>query len=147
MKNVRFLITLAILLLSTISIFSEEKEKVYEIKKINGKVQFENSLNKWQVVNEKTKLYSTTIISTGLNSSIVLMLEDGSLQTIKAMKKGVIGSLLSSDNSGGSGITIGAKVTESNISSETTQGRTNISTASTRASSAVEDIEWVEEEE
>ncbi len=63
------------------------------------------------------------------------------------MKKDVIETLLTSMTNGGSGITIGAKVTESNIDSSATQSRTNISTASTRASDAVEDMDWVDEEE
>jgi hypothetical protein len=49
---------------------------------------------------------------------------------------------LASSPSKGLGIKLGAQVIESNITADSDQGCTNISTASTRASDATKDVEW-----
>jgi hypothetical protein len=51
---------------------------------------------------------------------------------------------LTSAGASGAGIRIGGKVSDSNTTT-TARGTSNISTASTRASDAAEDLEWVEE--
>lgn len=43
------------------------------------------------------------------------------------------------------GIKLGSQVTQSKVSADQDQGRTNISTASTRASDATKDLEWIED--
>ncbi len=93
-----------------------------------------------------TELELSTIVKTGLNSSLVIKLSDDNVVKIKAMKKGSIETLSSSKSAGMTGIKIGGTLTQSDVNADDIQERTNISTASTRASDAVEDLEWEEGE-
>jgi hypothetical protein len=64
--------------------------------------------------------------------------------TIKALQKGAIEKLVSGVASNKTGITLGAKVTESAVTADSGQARTSVSTASTRASDATNDVTWEE---
>jgi hypothetical protein len=115
----------------------------YEVQQVDGKVEREASPGKWEAVAAGAVLTPATVINTGLNSTLVLKSGEKTF-TIKAMQKGTVENLTSAGASG-SGIRIGGKVSDSNTTT-TARGTSNISTASTRASDAAEDLEWVEEE-
>jgi hypothetical protein len=112
----------------------------YTVEKIIGKVEQEVSPGKWVAVKEGATLSAATVLNTGLNSNVVLKVGDAKV-TISAMKKGTIKTLIG--NSAASGVKIGGKVSESNTSTNA-RGTSNISTASTRASDAAQEVEWAE---
>ena len=145
MKKVIFTLLLLSTLVCSVAVFAKEPAE-YVVKSVTGTVQYEASAGSWEAVTVGMKMAPSAVINTGLNSSLVLTLGD-SVLTIKAMQKGTVEKLTSALASGSNGIKLGAKVTESTVSSDKTQGRTNISTASTRASDATNDLDWAEEEE
>jgi hypothetical protein len=112
----------------------------YVVQGVTGKVERESSPGKWEAVTEGASLTAATVVNTGLNSTLVL--RDGTRTiTIRAMQKGAIEKLIGAGSSGG--IRIGGKVTETETST-TARGTSSISTASTRASDATNDLEWAE---
>lgn len=141
-------IVLTVLLLSTLvcslAVFAEVTAQDIVVQSVTGKVEREVSAGKWETVTKGMKLAPSTVINTGLNSSLVLLVGER-VVTVKAMQKGTVEKLTSGTASAKSGIKLGAKVTESDVSADADQGRTNISTASTRASDATKDLEWSEE--
>ena len=112
----------------------------YTVQSVAGKVEREVSPGKWEAVTVGTTLTGVTVINTGINS--VLVLKNGSRSvTVPAMKKGTVETLAAAG--GGTGIRIGGKVSGSDTA-VTSRGTVSTSTASTRASEAAEDLEWVE---
>jgi len=116
----------------------------YIVQAVTGKVECEVAAGKWDAVSEGMKLAPSAVINTGLNSSLVLKAGDRVI-TVKAMQKGTVDKLASGVASAKSGIKVGAKVKDSTVNADDVQGRTNVSTASTRASDATKDIDWSEE--
>jgi hypothetical protein len=114
------------------------------VQKVTGRVEFEASPGKWEVVKVGQKLAPTAVINTKLNASLVLKIGD-KLVTIKAMQKGTVAKL-SSDKlaAGDTGAIKAGEVKQSSIAVNDTAGNSNISTASTRAAEVTNDTEWVE---
>lgn len=113
----------------------------FTVQSVNGRVEMEVSPGKWEAVTTGAVLSGATVINTGLNSSLTL--KDGERTvTVRAMQKGTIETL--AGTSGGSGIRISGRIAETGVSAS---GRNTggILTASTRASDAADDVEWVEE--
>ena len=139
---------LTVLLLSTLvysaGIFAQAAKTEYTVKTVTGKVEYEVSAGKWAPVKIGMKLMPAAVVSTGLNSALVLTAADRTV-TIKAMQKGTVDALAGGVAAGKGGVKIGAAVTDSTVTDGTGQTRTNISTASTRASDATKDLEWAEE--
>jgi len=106
-----------------------------EIESITGKVLYQSS-DVWNFVTPDVLLVQNTVISTGINSKLVLLIDEKHF-IIGAMKKGTIKSLLFENR-----ITLNSKITNSNIDSKDIQNRVSENTASTRASEATNDIEW-----
>jgi hypothetical protein len=111
---------------------------------VTGKVELEVSAGKWEAIAEGAKLAPSAVVNTGLNSTLVLKVGD-KLVSIKAMQKGTVDKLVAGTASAKSGVKIGAKAKDSSVDADDVQGRTNVSTASTRASDATKDIEWAEQ--
>lgn len=128
----KIIITLLILLNNFI--FSQE----IIIHEIIGKVQVSIE-NKFIPLQLEMLLTETNLINIGLNSSLVLII-DGKVYSLKSMSKGTIKELIKKANNV---IKIGVQATESNITKDAS-GRTNISTASTRASEGIKEVEWEE---
>jgi len=114
---------------------------------VKGNVKYEVSENKWALVTLDTLLFLTSKINTGINSTLEIQVDEKETLIIKAMKKGTIEEILSSNKTGFSGIKLNSSLTKSSANADDVQERTNIGTASTRASDATEDMEWVEDEE
>lgn len=144
MKKSIFIVLFLSALVCSLAVIAETPAQDIVVQTVTGKVEFEVSAAKWQAVTAGMKLAPSTVINTGLNSSLVLKVGDR-VVTIKAMQKGTVEKLTSEIASARTGIRLGATVTESNVTADSDQGRTNISTASTRASDATNDIEWSEE--
>jgi len=109
---------------------------------VNGTARFETSQGRFEALRVNQKITATTVINTGINSSVVLRVGEETI-TIRAMQRGTVANLIASETSAKSGITLGAAIAEN--PEFTGQSRTNISTAATRASDATEDITWAEE--
>jgi hypothetical protein len=135
----KFVCTLVFIVLSTLS-FAEE---LYTVEAYTGRVEREASPNRWEVVTQGMTLSSTTVINVGLNSTLTLK-SAGKTITIAAMQRGTIATLSASGR--GKGIRIGGKVAETNTD-PVARKTTAISTASSRASDATQDLEWAEEAE
>lgn len=138
---------LTVLLLSTlvgsVAIFAEAAATEYVVQSVTGKVEYEASAGKWEAVTEGLKLAPAAVINTGVNSTLVVKLGEKSV-TVKAMQKGAIEKLVASAASAKSGIKLGAKATSSDVTADSGQARTNVSTASTRASDATKDVDWAQ---
>jgi hypothetical protein len=113
---------------------------IYTVQSVAGKVEREVSPGKWEAVTVGTTLTGATVINTGINSVLVLKIGNRPV-TVPAMKKGTVETFAAADND--TGIRIGGKIS-GNDTAVTSRGAVNTSTASARASEAVEDMEWVE---
>ncbi|MDR1240226.1 MAG: hypothetical protein LBK27_08925 [Treponema sp.] len=112
----------------------------YVVQSVAGKVEREVSPGKWEPVAVGASLTAATVINTGLNSTLVLKNGDKTV-TIRAMQKGTVENLAAAGSA--SGVRIGGKISSSNTAVNA-RGTSNTSTASTRASEAVADVEWAE---
>lgn len=149
MKKVLSLILSASFLVCSVSLFADTDKAAQTptivVQSVTGKVQREVSADKWKAVTKMTELDATTVVSTGLNSTLVLVV-GGKTVTITGMQKGTVETLIAAASTD-SGIKLGAKAVDSDVSANSDQKRTNISTASTRASDATKDVEWAEGKE
>ena len=84
-----------------------------------------------------------SVINTGLNSTLTVLLSDGRTVNVKPMKKGKITEIASPSNNQ-LGVKIGSKITSSDLSDALESSKKAIQTASSRASEAKEDVEWEE---
>jgi len=138
---------LTVLLLSTLvcslAVFAEAAATEYIVQTVTGKVEHEVSAGKWEAVTVGMKLAPSAVVNTGVNSTLVVKLGATSI-TIKAMQKDTIEKLASSVATAKTGVKIGAKAAASDVTADSGQNRTNISTASTRASDATKDIDWAQ---
>jgi hypothetical protein len=116
------------------------------IESVQGTVKYEKSPGVWETLTEKSVIAENTVINTGLNSTLELLF-DGKIFTITAMQRGTVKELREKSLAKTGGISLGGSIKKGSLNTDTDQSRTNISTASTRASDATEDIEWAEEEE
>ena len=144
MKKSIFIFALISTLVCSFAAFADTAAQNVVVQTVTGKVEREVTAGKWEAVTAGMKLSSTEVINTGLNASVVLKAGER-LVTVKAMQKGTVESLTSGTATAKPGIKLGAKVTQSNVSADSDQARTNISTASTRASDATKDLEWADE--
>jgi len=118
----------------------------FTVQSVTGSVRVEKSPGVWEKIAAGTSLTLTSQINVGLNSTLVIGMGEGEDIMIGAMQKGLLKDLLEK-NSKGSGISLGGSLAENKFNTDTGKDRTNISTASTRASDAQNDVEWMEEEE
>lgn len=123
-------------------VFAESAAE-YVVQSVTGKVEQEVAAGKWEAIVEGAKLAPSVVVNTGLNSTLVVKIGD-KVVTIKAMQKGAIDKLVAGTASAKSSVKIGAKAKDTSANADDVQGRTNVSTASTRASDATKDIEWDE---
>ena len=114
----------------------------YKVEKVTGKVTYEAAPNTWKNVTVGQEISATTNINTSLNSTLVVT-NNGSSATIKAMQKGTIGKLAAA-STGSTGGLKKTTVTKGNVSGTTNGAQAGVSTASSRASEAKEDAVWDE---
>lgn len=139
------IIAIALTALFSAGLFAADPAGDYVVQTVTGKVEREVSAGKWEAVEVGMKLAPSTVVNTGLNSSLVLKAGDKVI-VIKAMQKGTVEKLVAAMGVQTSGIKLGAKVNETAVTADSGQARSNVSTASTRASEATEDLEWVDSE-
>ena len=114
----------------------------YKVESFTGKVTYESAPGKWTAVEKGQDLPASTVIQTGVNSTLVLSL-DGSKVNIKAMQKGTIESLASVASTG-TGIKKGSSLKSSAVAADSNKTSKSVVTASSRASEAKEDYDWDE---
>ena len=136
MKKILFLTVVLGLVFSSM-VFAAD----YVVVSVTGVVQREVSPEKWETIKAGDVLTAATMVNTGMNSSLVLKMDDKTV-TVKAMQKGMVERLYAAENSGG--VRISGRVSE-NSTVISSRGTANISTASTRASEAAGDTQWEEE--
>ena len=114
----------------------------YVIESVVGTVTYEKSAGVFEKVKEGQKLSASTVLNTGLNSSVVIN-QDGTSITIKAKQKGTVESLCVAAAPAKAGLKKQsiAKADAVDSADGTRQG---VATASSRASDAKEDFTWDE---
>ncbi len=122
-----------------------ETAKDYTVKTVTGKVEAEITKGTWTAVTAGMVLKAGTALSTGLNSSVVLVSGDKTV-TVKALQKDSVDTLFAAALAAGPGIKLGSMASGTSVTGETGPARTNVSTASTRASEATDELEWVDSE-
>jgi hypothetical protein len=135
MKKIVFIVA-ALGLIFTAAVFAGDS---FVVQSVSGKVEREVSPGKWEAVTAGSSLTATTVVNTGLNSTLVLK-EGTRVITIKAMQKGAVEKLAAET---ASGVRIGGKVNEA-ASGASGRSTSSVSTASTRASDAAGDVQWEE---
>jgi hypothetical protein len=113
----------------------------FTVKSLTGKVDQQGSSGQWVAVSVGDTLSLATTVKIGLNSVLVIGQGDQE-STIRAARQGTLESLLSTGTGGGR-ISVGGNVTNSNVAVNT-QGASNISTSSSRASDAASGLDWAE---
>lgn len=115
---------------------------VYSVKSVSGNVTVEDKKGRSYDVTAGMKIESDSRVSTGLNSSLVVVL-DGKEYSVKPMKKGSL-SELASGSASKTGVKIGSKVTKKDIAVAAARSTKGVATASSRASEAKADVLWEE---
>lgn len=118
-------------------------EAGYTVTSVTGKVQYESAPGTWKDIVKGDVLSGTAMINTGLNSKLVLSIDDDTI-TIKPMQKGTIEKLLQTSGVVKRGAKGKLNIVKSEGVEESTVTSKGISTASSRASEAKEDLEWDE---
>ncbi len=93
----KFIAILAAALLTAVSVFAADS---YTVKSVKGKVTYEVSAGKFKEVTVGQVLSISSIINTGVNSTLELT-ADGQTFTIKPMQKGTVESLITSNTAVG----------------------------------------------
>lgn len=143
MKKLLSIVLILLCVAGAAQLFAKDTPNEIVVQKVTGNVQYEFSAGKWKPLTAGMKIAPSTVINTGLNSSVVLKLDE-QVVTVKAMQKGTAEKLIASSAVASSGIRMGASANDSGVSANSGPARTNISTASTRASDATEDVKWEE---
>ena len=134
---------LAFVVAALLSVCFAFAEGSYVVKSVKGKVQYEVSPGKMENIKVGQTLSSSTVVSIGSKSSVVLTFEGKDI-TISAMKKGTVDKLTAK---GSGSLTAGGTVAGNNVSGNSSGSKSGVSTASSRASSAKEDLDWADESE
>lgn len=128
----------ALILTAIVSVCAVFAQGSYVVKSVKGTVKYEAEGGVKKVVKVGQTLSATTIIDVGLNSTLVLEM-DGEEFTVKAMSKGALDKVAIGNSKGlkkGGAVAGGVK-------GDGGAGK-SVSTASSRASEAKEDVEWDE---
>ena len=113
----------------------------YKIKSVVGSVTVETTSGKFVPAEVGAEITASTVIKTGLNSSVVIEFE-GKEITIKAKQTGTVESLYLAAAPAKGGLKM-QKITKSD-KSDADGVREGVATASSRASEAKEDFTWEE---
>ncbi len=114
----------------------------YIVESIVGNVTYESAPGKFDKVVVGQELSASTVLNTGLNSSVVLKL-DGKTITIKAKQKDTVESLFVAASSSKGGLKKGV-IAKADAVDSADGKREGVATASSRASEAKEDFAWEE---
>ncbi len=131
----------AVMMFAAAALFAEAP---YVVKSVTGTVRYEAAPGQWKAVVPGMSLAPSARVNTGFNSVLVLF-QGGKSHSIAAMQKDTVEQLCAGRvASSRGGIRIGSKVSKSSVSSGSLKKRSSVSTASTRASDAAEEMDWEE---
>lgn len=114
----------------------------YIVESIVGNVTYESAPGKFDKVVVGQELSASTVLNTGLNSSVVLKF-DGKSITVKAKQKDTVESLFVASSSSKGGLKKGV-IAKADAVDSADGKREGVATASSRASEAKEDFAWEE---
>ncbi|MBQ0051751.1 MAG: hypothetical protein KBT11_06775 [Treponema sp.] len=115
--------------------------QTFTVKSVKGNVTYQTGSDKWSEVVVGKTYSATTVVKTGLNSTLVLTDDSGAELKIKPAQNGTIEAL--TKNAGAKGIKK-AVVSKTDVSGKSEGGSKGIATASSRASDAQSDLDWDE---
>lgn len=133
-------ILLFILLMPTFLLFSDSTQE-YEVRSFTGSVRYQDHSGSWKRLEEGMVLEADSVVNVGLNSQLILVCDDQEFK-LSAMKRGSLEELLDTNT----GLRLGNRIQNDDVDVDDIQNRSDISTASTRADDADDELEWVEEE-
>lgn len=113
----------------------------YVVKSVKGTVKYEAEAGVKKAVKVGQTLSASTFVDVGLNSVLVLDL-DGEEITLKTPKKGALDKIAPARTTSTGGLKSGG-LRASTVAKDTGVSK-SVSTASSRASEAKEDVEWDE---
>ena len=116
----------------------------YTVDSFEGNVSYESAPGKFTKVKVGQELSASTVINTGLNSSVVLKFEGKSI-TIKAKQKGTVESLYGAATPAKGGLKK-QSIAKADAVDSATGSREGVATASTRATPIKDDYAWDDEE-
>lgn len=133
--NIKKIIALVVTALVSAAVFAQGS---FIVKSVKGTVKYEEKPGVQKNVTVGQVLSSSTVINVGLNSKLVLEM-DGQEYTVNAAAKGVLDNVavVNSKSLKKGGVVAG------NVKGDKGAGKA-VSTASSRASEAKEDVEWDE---
>ena len=134
------LFTFALVLLASSMLFAAASS--YIVESVVGNVTYEKTPGVFEKVSEGQKLSASTVLNTGLNSSVVLKCDDKST-TIKAKQKGSVESLFVAAGPAKAGLKK-QSIAKADAQDTADGSRQGVATASSRASDAKEDFTWDE---
>ena len=143
MKKILLLVLILGTIIRSTVIFAETPVE-FIVQSFTGKVEYESSPGVWEAVTKELKVLPVTRIYTGLNSRLVVKAGE-KLFTIAAMQKGSLNTLIMAERVPSSGIKLGAQVKKAEATGAIEKSRKSVSTASTRADDASQDMIWVDE--
>ena len=114
----------------------------YVVESIVGNVTYEKAPGKFEKVKVGQELSASTVLNTGLNSSVVVLFEGKSI-TIKAKQKGTVESLYVAAAPSKGGLQK-KSIAKADAVDSADGKREGVATASSRASEAKEDFTWDE---
>ncbi len=114
----------------------------YVVESVTGNVTYESAPGKFEKVKVGQELSASTVLNTGLNSSVVVKFEGKSI-TIKAKQKGTVEALYVDATPAKGGLK--SQTIAKADAEDTADGKSKgVATASSRASEAKEDFTWDE---
>lgn len=136
----KLLVLLSVLFAGTM-LFAASSD-TYVVEEIVGNATYEVAPGQFDKIAIGQELKASTVINTGLNSSVVLV-SNGKKITIKAKQKGTVESLFLAAASTKGGLKM-QSIAKASAEDSATGKREGVSTASSRASEAKEDFAWEE---
>lgn len=133
--NIKKIIALVVTTFVSAAVFAQSS---FVVKSVKGTVKYEEKPGVQKNVTVGQVLSSSTIINVGLNSKLVLEMDEQEY-TVNTPAKGTLEKIATSSVKG---LKKGGAVT-GNVKGDTGTGKA-VSTASSRASEAKEDVEWDE---
>lgn len=115
----------------------------YTVKSVVGIAKIQTGSDKWSELYEGRKVESSDVVTTGLNSILFITDVSGKDIKIKANQRGSVEVLAKSALYPAAGIKK-AKINNVSVAGAVSEKSKGVSTASSRASEAKEDIDWDE---
>jgi len=135
--NKKSILLVVLAFFMSVSMFAAGSFKVLSV---TGKVTYESAPGTWKSVSVGQELSASTVLNTSLNSSVVIAKNNGDEVTIKAMQKGTVDNLIGIASS--KGLKKSAGIKRKSVGDDVEGSSKGTATASSRASSAKEDLDW-----